>query len=105
MIMSGRKITILGGGNTAFAVAARLSHIGNEICILEHPEFAQSVEKISLVNQIVLEGVLESGPAPIFKITIDAKEGLSFSNLLLLSNCTCVCASSICTTMRTIFNR
>lgn len=82
--MSNKKITILGGGNTAFAVAARLSHIGNEICILEHPEFAQSVEQISLTKQIALEGVMEQGPAPISKITIDPKEGLSFSNILLL---------------------
>ena len=41
--MEGRKVTILGGGNTAFSVAARLSHMGNDICLLEHPDFADSI--------------------------------------------------------------
>ncbi len=35
--MSGKRVTILGGGDTAFSVAAQLSHMGNEICLLEHP--------------------------------------------------------------------
>ena len=48
--MSGRKVTIMGGGNTAFSVAARLSHLGNEICILEHPDFAESVDQLSLIH-------------------------------------------------------
>lgn len=78
------KITILGGGNTAFAVAARLSHIGNLICLLEHPDFAESVTELSQVKEITLEGVMETGPAPIAMVTIDPKEALDFSDLLLL---------------------
>jgi len=82
--MKGRKVTILGGGNTAFSVAARLSHMGNSICILEHPDFAESVSNISASKTINLEGVLETGPASIEKITLDPSEALNFSDLLLL---------------------
>ena len=82
--MSGRKVTIMGGGNTAFSVAARLSHIGNEICILEHPDFAESVEQISRTGRINLEGVMENGPAAVSLVTLDASEALAFSDLLLL---------------------
>ena len=82
--MSGRKVTIMGGGNTAFSVAARLSHIGNEICILEHPEFAESVDQISRTGHITLEGVMENGPAAVSLVTLDPSEALAFSDLLLL---------------------
>ena len=82
--MGEKKITILGGGNTAFAVAARLSHIGNDICLLEHPDFAESVTELSQVKEITLEGVMETGPAQITMVTIDPKEALDFSDLLLL---------------------
>ena len=79
-----KKITILGGGNTAFAVAARLSHIGNDICLLEHPDFAESLTDLSKTKEITLEGVMETGPTPITMVTIDPKEALDFSDLLLL---------------------
>ncbi|MED5409973.1 MAG: NAD/NADP octopine/nopaline dehydrogenase family protein [Chloroflexota bacterium] len=82
--MEGRKVTILGGGNTAFSVAARLSHMGNDICLLEHPDFAESISNISATKTIILEGVLETGPASIEKITLDPSEALEFSDLLLL---------------------
>ena len=72
--MEGRKVTILGGGNTAFSVAARLSHMGNDICLLEHPDFAESISNISATKTIILEGVLETGPASIEKITLDPSE-------------------------------
>ena len=82
--MTGRKITILGGGNTAFAVASRMSHLGNTICILEHPEFAHTIAEISMSKSISLEGVLENGAAPIDVVTLDPEEALSYSDLLLL---------------------
>ena len=82
--MTGRKITILGGGNTAFAVASRMSHLGNTICILEHPEFAHTIAEISMSKSISLEGVLENGAAPIDVDTLDPEEALSYSDLLLL---------------------
>ena len=44
--MDNRKVTVLGGGNTAFSVAARLSHRGHRVCLLEYPNFADVVEPL-----------------------------------------------------------
>ena len=82
--MVGRRVTILGAGNTAFSVAARLAHMGNSICLLEHPDFIESISEIMVTKTINLEGVLETGPAAIDKITLDPLEALAFSDLLLL---------------------
>ena len=82
--MNDKKVTILGGGNTAFSVAARLSHIGMSVCILEHPDFAETISTIALTKTITLEGVMETGPIAIEKVTLDPKEGLDFADLLLL---------------------
>ena len=73
-----KKITILGGGNTAFAVAARLSHIGNDICLLEHPDFAESLTDLSKTKEITLEGkeikpMVTWGTSPQDVVTIDEK--------------------------------
>ena len=37
------SLTILGGGNTAFAVAANLALRGYDITICEHPNFAHTL--------------------------------------------------------------
>ena len=82
--MDNRKVTVLGGGNTAFSVAARLSHRGHRVCLLEHPNFADVVEPLLEKKVISLEGVLENGPVSIEKVTLDPQEALEFSDLLLL---------------------
>ena len=51
--MPGRKVTILGGGNTAFSVAAQLAHMGNFICPLEHSDFTESISEIMVTNMEV----------------------------------------------------
>ncbi|MBM62971.1 MAG: hypothetical protein CL484_08500 [Acidobacteria bacterium] len=80
----GTRVTVLGGGNTAFAVAARLSHKGHEVCLLEHPDFSHTVTEITQNKEITLEGVLETGPVRLTRITTDPREALTFSPLLLL---------------------
>ncbi len=82
--MDNRKVTVLGGGNTAFSVAARLSHLGHSVCMLEHPNFSDVVEPLLETRVINLEGVLETGPVSIEKVTTDPREALAFSDLLLL---------------------
>jgi len=82
--MDNKKITILGGGNTAFSVAARLSHIGMSVCLLEHPDFAETISTIERTKTITLEGVMETGPVAIDKVTLDPREALDFADLLLL---------------------
>ena len=82
--MSNSSVTILGGGNTAFAVAANLSLQGHEITLYELPEFAESLAPIRDSQIINLVGVAEEGAAEIHKVTSDVEEALAASDLLLL---------------------
>ena len=54
--MATRSVTILGGGNTAFAVAANLTLEGHEITLYELPEFASTLEPIRKTRTINLVG-------------------------------------------------
>lgn len=82
--MSNRSVTILGGGNTAFAVAANLSLQGHEITLYELPEFAESLAPIRDSQVINLVGVAKEGAAHIQKVTSDIEEALNASDLVLL---------------------
>ncbi|MBV7333552.1 NAD/NADP octopine/nopaline dehydrogenase family protein [Chloroflexi bacterium TSY] len=78
------RLTILGGGNTAFAVAANLALRGMEITICEHPDFAWTLEPIVDNQTIMLEGVAETGLASLAKLTTDPQVGLQNDLLLLI---------------------
>ncbi|MEZ4662373.1 MAG: NAD/NADP octopine/nopaline dehydrogenase family protein [Caldilineaceae bacterium] len=78
------SLTILGGGNTAFAVAANLALRGFEITLCELPAFAGMLEPIAASQTITLTGTAETGAAPITKITTDASEALQNDLLLLI---------------------
>jgi opine dehydrogenase len=81
------SITILGGGNAAFAVAADLTLKGYDIRLLEIPELSANILKakkiggIELINNNV-PGI-ESGFAKINIITTNAKHALDGSNIIL----------------------
>ena len=47
-----QSLTILGGGNTAFAVAANLTLVGHRITLCELPTFRQMIEPIEQSRQI-----------------------------------------------------
>ena len=44
--METRSVTILGGGNTAFATAAQLTLRGFEITLFELPDFSATLDSI-----------------------------------------------------------
>jgi glycerol-3-phosphate dehydrogenase len=46
MILAGERVTVLGGGNTAFSMAANLVLAGFEVLLWEHPAFVQTIEPI-----------------------------------------------------------
>ena len=46
------SVTILGGGNTAFAVSANLSLRGHEITLFELPDQASNIDAIRESRQI-----------------------------------------------------
>ena len=82
--MANESICILGGGNTAFAVAASLTLRGFDITLCELPEFASMLEPIAAERTIRLHGVAGEGLAQISRVTTDVGEALAVADLLLL---------------------
>lgn len=76
-------ITILGGGNTAFATAANLTLKGFEITLCEISGFEHMLDPIREDNVIHLLGVEETGAAKIHRITTDIEVALEASDLVL----------------------
>lgn len=79
-----RSLTILGGGNTAFAVAANLSLRGFEITLCEFPSFESTIEPIRERRLIHLDGVAERGESRIAQITTDIRQALRSNDLIFL---------------------
>src|SRR5436190_146732 len=78
------SLTILGGGNTAFSVAANLSLAGHRVTLCEIPTFRHMVEPIQPSRRIALDGVAQRGAATLAKVTTDFAEALASDELLLL---------------------
>jgi opine dehydrogenase len=79
-----RKLTVLGGGNTAFSIASNLTLRGYEVTLYELPSFAASVAPLEGNQEIRLTGVAEQGTAHIHRVTCDIREAAE-SDLLLIS--------------------
>lgn len=82
--MTMSSVTILGGGNTAFSVAANLSLAGFAVTLCEIPSFQHTVEPIRERRQIQLEGVAYRDTARLRAVTTDFAEALATNNLVLL---------------------
>jgi opine dehydrogenase len=82
--MPEQHVAVLGGGNTAFSVAACLALRGIGITLYEIPGFEETLAPISGTGTIQLEGVAGQGPARIQRLTTDAAEAVAASDLLLL---------------------
>lgn len=79
-----RNVTVLGGGNTAFAAAANLALRGFEITLCEHLSFSWTLEPLRPAPNIGLNGVAGQGTASIQRITTNFSEGLENDLLLLI---------------------
>jgi opine dehydrogenase len=82
--MSASSLTILGGGNTAFAVAANLTLAGFRVTLCEIPSFRLTVEPLLDTPRIVLDGVAYRDTAEIHAVTIDFAKALADNDLVLL---------------------
>ena len=82
--MTVSSLTILGGGNTGFAVAANLSLAGFEVTLCEIPSFKHTVQPLLAARQIVLEGVAHRDTARLHTVTTDFAEALAANDLVLL---------------------
>jgi len=82
--MAIHSLTILGGGNTAFAVAANLSLSGYAVTLCELPAFRHTVEPILKTRQIALGGVARKEVARLEDVTTDFSVALVRNDLVLL---------------------
>lgn len=81
--MPDKPIVVLGGGNTAFAVAAKLALEGRDVLLWEAPEQSASIAPILETKQIKLTGIGGDGVATLAGITTDAEEALAAGDVLL----------------------
>lgn len=77
-------MTVLGGGNTAFSVAAKLTLDGASVTLCELPEFEESIDPIRKSREITLDGVGGKGRAVLRCVTTDFGEALAENELVLL---------------------
>ena len=82
------KITIVGGGNGAFAASADLTLRGNQVTLFELPQFAGGIKEVMERGGIEMESFagngLEEGFAKLYKITTDVKEALAESDIIMV---------------------
>jgi opine dehydrogenase len=78
------SLTILGGGNTAFACAAHFALRGLEVTLCELPSFAWTLAPIRESRTVRLDGVVGQGAARPARVTTDIAQALSDSELVLL---------------------
>jgi opine dehydrogenase len=81
--VSGQRVTVLGGGNTAFALAANLTLRGYETTLFELPAFAESLAPLQRSGVVRLSGAAEQGMARLAAVTTDAREAAKADVLLL----------------------
>jgi opine dehydrogenase len=78
------SLTILGGGNTAFAVAANLSLAGFQVTLCDLPAFRHTVQPLLGSREIALDGVAYRDTARIQVVTTDLAEALAENAMILL---------------------
>ena len=79
------RVTVLGGGNTAFSVAANLALGGVGVTLWEHPAMAATIAAIRDSRTIHLEGTERSGTAALAEVTTDIAAALAWSDTVLMS--------------------
>lgn len=78
------SLTVLGGGNTAFAVAANLALAGHQVTLGELPALRANIDPIRESRQIALDGVARRGVATLRRVTADFSDALNDNNLVVL---------------------
>lgn len=82
--MSKVRVTVLGGGNTAFSVAANLTLAGASVTLCELSQFQEMVAPIRGSKQVLLSGVAYQGVATLDRVTTDFGEALAECELALI---------------------
>lgn len=79
------KYAVVGGGNTAFGLAATLKIRGFEVALLEAPEFAASLAPVHAAGGIKLRGVVGEGLARVDEVTTDPARALDGAAAVFLA--------------------
>ena len=79
------NLTVLGGGNTAFALAADLTLAGHSVRLAELPAMRDTIEPIRESRTIALDGVAHTGEARLAEVTTDIDGAVDGADLVLLS--------------------
>jgi opine dehydrogenase len=82
-MMIERRVAVLGGGNTGFALAANLQLRGFAVTLWEIPEHGGTLAPLK-DGAIRLTGVAEQGTAQIHYVTTDIAETMAANDLLLV---------------------
>jgi opine dehydrogenase len=78
-------ITVVGGGNTAFALAANLALQGHRVTLCEHPEFRRAVDAIMGSAEIQLTGEGQLGTARLEQVTTEFGQAIPVNDLVLVA--------------------
>lgn len=79
----GKNVTIIGGGNGAFAAAADLSLAGYKVTLYENERFKANIEGILESRTINLTGVGRTGTATLAAVTTDLGEALKGADIVM----------------------
>ena len=82
------NVTVLGGGNGAFAAAGDLTLRGHQVTLCEVPAMAAAIDELRRTRTIVVNAMpgtgLPSGPATIARVTDDATVALDGAELIIV---------------------
>ncbi|MSR65164.1 MAG: hypothetical protein EXS18_05220 [Verrucomicrobiae bacterium] len=84
--MSYEKVTVFGGGNAAFAIAACMSLKGKRVTLCDFPEFGKFIAPVKETGEVDLirhDGPME-GRARIHLVTTDIAEAVKGADLILV---------------------
>src|SRR5437762_3919088 len=84
--MTYENVTVFGGGNAAFAVAACMSLKGNHVTLCDFPEFESAIAPVKQAGEIELlrqDGPME-GKAKIHRVTTNIAEAVQNADLILV---------------------
>lgn len=79
-----QKVCVIGSGNGAFTVAAKLSLKGKNVIIWDCPEFQNNLDAIGSEMKIYVEEEGQCQEAVIYKVTNDMKEALEEAEVILV---------------------
>ncbi|KDR95970.1 opine dehydrogenase [Peptoclostridium litorale DSM 5388] len=78
-----KKITIIGGGNGAYAAAADLALSGHQITLYADEGHKKNIEQLLSSKTIRLSGAGKNGHAKLHNVTTDISEALSDADIIM----------------------